>query len=309
MIQFSATLQTLKSAESNYPKLIRKLLALDKSMSEGIPFVEIAESYLRENFQVRFPDETNIGKSPDIEIINTKNNNKFYIEVSVVNDSAERNLISDNYRFLHYQFHSISPFYFYTGKQKEKISREDYSAIQQIISKVKKKVEETNEMVSYSDRRLEFSLAPLDKFEEFAKICEQKETSRNDLRGLPINFDDTNRLANNKIKIEAKQIPADSNGIIYFQVNPLFFMAADIESSIILLQEYISKFTNIFGIVLYSKILNQKEEVFVEVEKHVFSRKMIGGALCRELLFVYNHFCELKLSDETIQKIYSTFEK
>src|SRR5215217_7246709 len=59
LIQFANTLRTLKAGKSNYLKLIKKLLAYEKSKSEGIPFVEIAEGYLKENFSVNFPEETN----------------------------------------------------------------------------------------------------------------------------------------------------------------------------------------------------------------------------------------------------------
>jgi hypothetical protein len=309
LIQFVATLHTLKATDSNYPKLIQKLLALDKSKLEGVPFVEIAESYLKENFQVRFPDETNTVKSSDIEIINPENNDRFFIEVSMMNNSAERDFISDNYYFLHHQFHFVPPVYICTGKQKEKIAREDYSAIQQIISEAKKKVDVTNEIVSYSDERFDFSLAPFDKVDELDKICEQKGTRRNDVSGLPINFDETERLVNNKIGNEAKQIPLESNGILYFPVNPLFFKVTDLAKSIIRLQNYILKFPNILGIVLYSKILDVQDEIFVEFEKCIFHRQIFGGVLCRELLFVHNYNCDVKLTDKTIQKIYSVFNK
>ncbi|MEY4877578.1 MAG: hypothetical protein RL708_2728 [Bacteroidota bacterium] len=310
LIQFAATLKTLQSYNSNYPKLKSKLLALEKSKIEGIPFTEIAEFYLKENFIVFYPDETNIGKSPDIEITNPSNNDKFFIEVSLVNDSDETKRLSNNYNFLFHQFHFVQPYYFVTGKQKTEIATEDYSAIANLIADKKKQVEETLEIVSYSDNRFEFWLAPASKLDELDKIAEQNGTQRNNVTGMPLNFDETDRLIKNgKIKHEAAQIPKDSNGIIYFPMNPMYFIATDKREAILRLQEYVLQFQNLIGVVFYSSILNQQKEEFIEVANHIFSRKMLGSILCRELLFVYNHNCDLKLADETIQKIYSTFKK
>ncbi len=309
LIQFAATLQTLKTANSNYPKLKSKLLAFQKSKIEGIPFAEIAESYLKENFTVFFPDENNISKSPDIEITNPNNNDKFFIEVSMIKESDEREHLGNNYHFLLHQFHFVQPYAFVTGKQKESFAKEDYEGIAQLIADIKKQVAEKSEVVSYSDNRFEFWVAPESKLNELDKIAEQNGTTRNNVTGMPLNFDETDRLINNKkIKHEAEQIPTDSNGIIYFPVTPLFFITTDLANAVIRLEEYIAKFQNLLGIVLYSKILNPREEEFAEIEKHYFSRKMIGGVLCRELLFVYNHNCQLKIQKESLQKIYCTFK-
>lgn len=309
LIQFAATLHTLKGTKSNYPKVLKKLLALEKSKMEGVPFLEIAESYLKENFTVSFPDEPNTGKSPDIEISNPNNNDTFFIEVSVIKESEDRKMKSKNYHFLTNQFQFIPPFCIYTGKQKTPFAREDYPEIQKIIADLKEKVEEQQTFVSYSDERFEITLAPNDKVEEMEKFCELNGTRRNDVTSLPLDFDETDRIINNnKIKDKASQIPQHGNGLIYFPINPLFFMTTDIGNAVIRLKEYIAKFPNLLGIVFYSKILDQREEEYQEMENHVFSRKMLKSILCCELLFIYNHNCQLKIQEETLQKIYSTFK-
>lgn len=308
LIRFVATLKRLKETDSNYSKLIRKLLAFEKSKSEGVPFIEIAENYLMVDFQVRFPDETNTSKSPDIEVIHPKNNDRFFIEVSMVNESDERDFISDNYSFLRNQFRFVPPIYLCTGRQKMKISRDDYAKIQKIISDGKKQVEVTQDLFSYSDEKFEFTLAPSGREEELGKVCEQNGTTRNDISSLPLNFDDTERIISNKLNREIRQIPFDSNGIIYLKVNPLFFIIVDCTSLIERLRCYISGYTNILGVVLYSNVIRSQEETFREMGKDVFSRKMFHGVLCRELLFVYNHKCDVKLAEETIQKIYDSFK-
>lgn len=308
LIAFATTIQKLKVSQSNYPKLKSKLLSLEKAKLEGMPFVEIAECYLKENFRVNFLEETNKEKIPDIEIINPENDDRFFIEVSMVKESDKRKFIHLNYDFLFRQFHFLPPKYPSTGKQKTFIAIEDYPEIKQIIWNAKKQDEETQQMFSYSDERLEFTLAPVEMIEELDKICEQNGTRRNDITGLPLNFDETERVISKLSSKKGKQIPQDSNGIIYFPVTPLFFMSTDLTGSVSRLEDYITKFTNILGIVLYSEALHSQAEQFIEAGKHFFSRKMFGGVLCRELLFVYNNNCELMIKKETMKKIYSTFK-
>lgn len=308
LIQFTSTLRTLKATASNYQKLKRKLYALEESKTEGIPFVEIAESYLKENLMVNFPDESNIDKSPDIEITNLNNKEKFFIEVSMIRESAERTFKKNNYNFLFYQFHFLPPRYPYTGKQKSKIRNQDYTRLERIISTAKNQVHEQQEIVSYSDDQIEFTIVPNEKINELDKICKLNGTRRNDVRGLDLNFDETDRLISNKIKRKVKQIPFNSNGIIYFPVTPMFFMFSHLEDSVSRIAEYISRFSHLIGIVLYSVgAINPQEEKFMEFENHIYSCKMTGGVFCREVIFVSNSQCKLMIQEETVAKIYGSF--
>jgi hypothetical protein len=309
LIQLVDTLRKLKLSDSNYLKLIQKILGREKSKSEGIPFIEIARSFLKEDFYVRFPDETNIGKSPDIEILNIETNDRLFIEVSMVNESEERDLISSNYRFLLNQFVFVTPISLFTCKQKQKIPKDNYPRIMQIISDSKMRIVNINEIITYSDEQFEFTLAPFEMIDKLKTICKMNGTQLNYISGLNLKFDETDRLIKNKIKVEARQIPLENNGLIYFHVNPTFFITTDFENLIARIQDYIKKFTNILGIVIYTKSLNQKEDFFVEFDRHCFGSKMFEDVLCKQLIFIYNHQCEIKLTEKTIEKIYSTFKK
>ena len=134
LIEFVETLQVLKESDINFSELQKKLLMRDKSRQEGIPFVEIAQDYINNGFKVSFPVENNTDKSPDIKIINPKNSDTLFIEVSSLNDSEEKKLISENHYFFHKNFHYLPPQNSFLGKQKDLIKEFEYYPLYFVIA-------------------------------------------------------------------------------------------------------------------------------------------------------------------------------
>lgn len=305
LIEFADTIKTLKLTDTNFPKLQKKLLSKQESKREGVPFVEIAQTYIKENFIVNFLEENNFSKTPDIKITNPENNEVFYIEVSTLNDGPEKINSQNNHYFFHSQFHYIPPQNSFVGEQKEPINKEDYPEIEKIIANAKCKVEEHNQIVFYTDKRFYFLLAPKGYDEDLKLVCEKYALRLNTISGLPLNFNETDRIVNNKIRDKAKQIPQGSNGLIYFPVAPLFFITTDIKDITSRVEEYILSFKNIIGIVIFSKIVANKEQTSENIGRHLFKRKTIKN-LSYESLFIHNKNCELYISNNTLEKIYRT---
>jgi hypothetical protein len=307
-IQFTATLQALKATAGNYPKLKSILLKRERAIIEGMPFIEIAEKYLKQGFKINFPIESKLTKSPDIELINSTNNDILFIEVSTVDQSQDRKQINNNYYFIHRLFNFDPPVFLFTGKQKKEIAKVEYPEIQAIIYASKRKVQEQNKIVFHKDNRFEFTLAPFTLIEEFDKICTVKETRKNDFCGLPLDFDETERIISKLNRKKARQIPLTNNGIIYFPVSPLFFMLTDLQSSVNRLHSYISKFPNLLGIVLGSKSLREESDKISRSNKHIYSRIVKYKSLCLENLFVRNSSCNQSISNETLTKIFNSLK-
>jgi hypothetical protein len=93
LIEFSDALQILKASDSNYSKLLQKLLSEKRSQIEGEPFVEIAMMYCKEEFQISFVEESNIlgVRTPDLKISDPESSDSFYVEVTILNDSHALN--------------------------------------------------------------------------------------------------------------------------------------------------------------------------------------------------------------------------
>ena len=240
LIEFAETLKVLETSDINFSELQKKLLLRDKSRQEGIPFVEIAQNYINENFIVSFPVENNIDKSPDIRVINPNNNETVYIEVSSLNENEERILIRENHYFFHENFHYLPPQNSFIGKQKIIVKKSEYTEISKIIAKAKERVHLYGQIVYYSDKRFNFLIAPMKYRNELIEISKKYFLDIDNIEGLPIHFNLTNQIIS-KIKKETYQIPLHFNGLLYFPVSPLYFMTTDINQIIERLENYITK--------------------------------------------------------------------
>lgn len=300
LIEFTNTLALLKTSNCNYEKLIGKLRSETLAKIEGVPFVEIAGMLLKEKLEASFVVETN-EKTPDIRVVNVENGEMFFIEITILNDSEDHSIKSSNSCFFHEEFHYVQPQYSFYGKQKQIINIKEYPEIRQIIAGVKNKVREHGQIVYYSEKRFSFLLAPPPYDQNFNEICKENNIDSLRIEGLSLDFDQTPRI-NSKLK-KAKQVSENYNGLLYISVSPLYFMTADIPAAIERLEANIAKYQNLLGIVLFTKIVSPKKETALRIGKHLFARRTIES-FCYESLFIFNNNCDVRLSDETIQKIY-----
>lgn len=308
LIKFTDTLRQLKLSDSNYAKLLNKLLGMKSAVEEGIPFVEVAQMCHKQGLDIFFVEEekTNLAKTPDIKVINKENGEIFYIEISTLNNSDDRNKVSRDYNFFYQEFNYGKPILPFFGWQKIKLGEEkkeeelQYAEIREIISDVRKRANENSQIIYYSDKRFCFLFAP-DDSENFNEICKKNGINAFNMESLTVSFDETSRI-NNKIG-KAKQIPKDNNGLLYIFVSPVFFFASDLSVSIKRIEANIARYSNLLGIVLCSKIVDQREELVHPMENHLFTRRTIQN-LSFESLLVYNGSCDVHLSEDTVAKIY-----
>lgn len=307
LIEFVETLKILKEYDSNYPKLLAKLLS-ETSSDEAVAFVEIAKMYHKQNFQLSFLEEANKSKvrTPDIKVFDTENGFDFYIEVSELNESKALQKSGEINYFFVKEFHYKQPQFPFFGRQKTEILESDYEDIRKIIIDAKNKVLEHNQIVSYSDKRFEFVIVPNERADELEEVCSKSNGRLHDIDGLPIQLNETDRIIRGQIREKKAQIPEGSNGLLYIVINPVFFMIEDIIRSITKIEQSVSDSKNLIGVVLFTKIVADKEEVRQKAGKHFFSRRMVKN-LCHELLFIHNSNCDVIISELTMEKIYKTF--
>lgn len=314
IIEFAATLKAIKEVDFDLNELLELLGSTTKARREGVPFVEIAYAYVQQGFKVSFPvPPSKIGSSiseisPDIKIFNPETSETFFIEVTTLNDSKARLEEKDNNYFFNSQFHYIPPQHSFVGKQHIPIAKEDYPEISEIIAGAKQEVAEIGKPVQYSDSRFNFILVPKQHENELKELCEKYNLRLNTIDGLPINLDVTKKIIR-KIGEKARQLPAESNGLIYIPITPLYFMLVDTEDIIKTITKHLSnsRFNKILGIVIYSKIVNNDKEESVEYfGRHIF-RTMTMMNLCTQSLYIHNNDAEIYVSPETIEKIKRTF--
>ena len=301
-VGFTDAMRILKKSDSNYKKLIRALKSDIKAKAEGVPFVEITKAFSKQGLLVHFVDETN-KRTPDIEITNSENGEKFYIEVSSLDDSDARKEARHNYNFIFHHILDVSPFCLFAAKHKKAIERKNYPTIAEVILREKLRCLNEREIIAYSDEYVEFLLAPEEMKEGFQEQCDMQGLRANHLEGLELNFDEASRLISSKIGLKAKQIPTGSNGLLYFPVSPLFFIGSSIIKAKEKINSYLTRFPNVMGVVMASKILNDVDPVITGDGTYFYTRKVDDG-LCREMLFIANPGCELQIGEDTLIKMF-----
>ena len=123
---------------------------------------------------------------------------------------------------------------------------------------------------------------------------------------LPLDFDYTDRLINNKLKRKVRQIPKDSIGLIYIQINIFYFFAIDIPKIIRYFSNQLTKYPNILGIVIYSKVTND-----ITNDKYYFDglsfygTKKVFDNIQKNILFIFNEECDLVITPKSFNMIYN----
>lgn len=308
LIEFVKILKKFKSLNCNYFVLKDKLLPFEKCIQEGIPFIDIAKSFLDLGFELQFIEEIQGQKNADILINNDISNDKIYIEVSKLENSKEQSIIHMNSYKIFEVLHSC-PFVLYYCKQLKIIPIEDLNRVVSDIFKIKNKAYNNNDLLFYNNEYIELIVAHDSKKEEIERYCNENNSKLSDFIGLPLNFKEVYRIVKTRrIEKEAKQIPKNDTGLIYIPINPLFFMATDLNEAIDILEPQMTPFKNLFGVVIYSKIMETVEYSEQLYNGHFYSRKMINDNIARDLFFIRNKEYYQNVSDITIKKIYESFQ-
>lgn len=304
LITIYKTLQELKNKTITYSKLRGKLLSPTKYKTEMIPFIEISELYMKAGFEINFLEENSSQKTPDIEVVHTANNEKFFIEVSKLNDNETVKDSILSYSELCNQLSLLDiP---YSCNQLRNFHGSEVNEVVKNILLQREKAIHLNEIIHYKDDYITLTIAPQSKFAEFNLWLDDNDR-RKGHHGISLNFNETRRIADYKIPLKSKQIPIGSTGIIYLPVNSIYFWVLDVQNAVIKFQDALRKHPNILGVVIYSNVLDPNESFSCVQDDFVLTNKMINTGVLRKTLFVLNPTYDYSLTSEVIKKIYSTF--
>ncbi len=301
LVDFTNTLQDLKNCDSNYDYLLGKIKPREKCINEGACFTELASTYLKEGFEVRFPENTSEGKSPDIEIVDPLTGDRFFIEVSKVNDSAKRKQTHDEFSAISNTFLGYGFDLLYSYKQLKHLCDDEIKEILERIKRMKDDAVTNKSLEVFRNDKIDLAVAHPDRNAYLVKWCEENGRSHG-ASGLEVDFNDTPRIIHHKkIYKKVKQIPAGETGILYMPIQYLYFFCMNSAETTIQIIKEISQYPNLLGVVLYANLGQQMKEEFIEVANCVRSIKMING-IARHVLFVFNLDYNGNLKEETWQK-------
>jgi hypothetical protein len=247
LIKWTTVLQQLKKSSNDYQYLLDKLRSKDRCRSEGMPFVDIAATYLSNGFNVNFPTEIQDQTTPDIELIFQPTGEKLFIEVSRINDSDDRVAQDRLYRSLV----NLCLLYGYSlpvsGKLHALIPEAELLALMETIKLLKDDAATNRTVANYRDQYLSIAFAHP---EAITQLDEWSDTYKLPMRrfdGFDVNYNYTSGIiGRGRIKKEAKQIPAGKPGILYFPVHVLYPLSTDIAQTVAAFAAHLEPFTNIY---------------------------------------------------------------
>src|SRR5579883_862580 len=297
---------------SGYEKLMEKFTSTEPDRHrEGMYFVDVAQSLLRAGLNVRFLEESGNTKVPDIKVINTDNDDIFFIEITRLNLSDKQKRYGENLGGWSNPLHRMSPDMKISGKQLQLIPLESMPAL---LNKLRHAVETAYQQKSfdtYKDEYVDVAFAHSSKESELQAWCEINGLAIGLMEGTPTPLSEIQRICNKIFEKmdERPQLPRSHAGLLYIRMEPMCFMDANSMSEAIhVLTIKINRYSNLGGIVLYSlSETDSEEQRFTDGKGDFYGRKMVDEITTRDLLFVCNHKADTMLKPETIKKIIDSF--
>ena len=308
IIRFSNTLKFFKSYETNYKALIGKIKISRKCNEEGIPFLEIAEMFSRADFKIEFEPTVDAPKKQDIKLVDVTNNQEIYVEISRLNDSAKRVLQTQMYHSIFNKLTRERPIIPFSAKLLKRADADQLSRLLSEINDFKEQAQVKQKFLLFKDYYkndlLELAVAPTIKSRELKSWCKKKGCEVGNLIGLSLDKNEFERIRDNKIKREAKQIPAGYPGLIVIPVDPLFFWLRDPMKVIIELRRRVIEFPNIIGVLLYAHIGSSNNDDIRFDKNSFYSQQEIYKDVQLNKLFVCNENLEVNMKEDSLIKMY-----
>jgi hypothetical protein len=297
LVEWVNVLKILKSKDSNYAVLMSKLNSPKKAKSEALHFINISKKYLAEGFDVRFSVENGL-KCPDIEVFYPLTREQLFIEVSRINDTQQR----DRQQRQFYEITEFAQFEGYdlpvAGKLHSMMNEAQLEETKRQIKLCKKQAWETKSLSSYDSEDITIAFCTNDSIEELKSWCKEYGIDQG-IQGLSVDFNDTGRvLRHRKIHDEAKQLPKDRPGLLYFPVQLMYMWAMNKADTIIAFEKELEAYPNIIGLVMKAEAVTAKKEPMDIDFGHIYSEKQDANGVVHYTLFIQNPLFNLCISQE-----------
>jgi hypothetical protein len=303
LIDLAKVLDTLKESDSNAEVLIQKLKSKSKAASEGIPFLEIARTYLKEELNPNFLVEVPGQKNPDIEIVDPSTEERIFIEVSRINESDLQSIKDRQFKRLGNAVFQLGYDLPYSVKLHAILSDDQLEIAIEKIGLLKKEAWNNRTLATWRTEEISLAFAHNSCYDDLLSWCKQNSLEKG-ISGLRIEFNDTDRISQqSRIEREAKQIPSLSPGLIYFPIHFLYMMTMDKPGTTIVFQNDLIKFPNIYGLVLNAEAIHPLEKPILIDNGHIYSVNQTISGTFRYVFFIPNPNYKLEISDGFIRKV------
>jgi len=304
LCEYADLLQHLSANDPNYSHLRQKLLSPVEAKRQAMYFLHIGQLLRSAGLDVRFPTEIAGQKNPDVKIADPDTGQIINGEVSRLDQSKDRLDTEHNYYQLRriMREHLTTPLY--SAVQLQWMPEEYLATVGPRLAALQQQVAETSAPAECTDDYFTIKLFPLSQQDTLHSWMDAA-NRRKGFIGLPQSFDETRRIADNKVARKSKQLLADNPGVLFFPVSSLHFWGQRVTETTATLQHTMRVLPQVFGAYLFAECLHVDAEQFRFNADDGFDRTTIAGALARYSLFIPNPAFDHPLQKETRIKLLS----
>ncbi len=304
LCEYADLLQHLSINAPDYPHLRQKLHSPVETKRQAMYFLHIAQLFRSTGLDVHFPAEITGQKNPDVKISDRETGQVVNGEVSRLDRSKDRLNTEHNYHQLRnvLRVHLTNPLY--SAVQLRSMPEKYLADLGPRLAALQQQVANASTPADYTDQHFTIMLFPLSQQKALYSWMDAA-NRRKGLIGLPQSYDETSRIANNKVARKSKQLLIDHSGILFLPVSSLHFWAQQVTQTTVILQQRMQKLPQVFGAYLFAECLHAGVEHFRFNTDDGFDRTTTAGALARYSLFIPNPAFSQILRNETRMKILS----
>ena len=304
LVRFTSVMRHIKENGSSYAYFISKIQQVERCVMEAIPFMEVGHCFMGQRFTVNVLKEDPKVTNPDLLLRCSDTDEEIYVEVSKLTDSKAREESFEVYWRMNNLVNRLMAGSWFSGYQlrpdcTETEWNENIAALKQM------REDAENEQIhkSYTSRILHVDVFPFEQKIMFDQWIEQNSRRQNFL-GMELEIDEPKRIIRDKIATEAKQIRANTTGIVYLLVNDMHYWTKNLESAMLSYSEVLRDFPNVLALVIHSEILDKKEGGVSRGNNYILSIVPIYGPLRKTVLVVRNDSYQGNLSERSIQLLF-----
>jgi len=334
LIRFAESLQSLGNAEG-FDQIMTRLKKAKQpaEFREASTVVETANRFQKTGFTVIFEPEVKITttqgikkiKNPDLKIIDPKNQEEIFVEVSRLRESDKQIVAGNSFNTIWFLIHRIMDDSLIIEENRERneqihrhvlpyanilqhLDKEDLEEIIPDIIALAQKVNETKEFqeLIVADK-IEVAISPIHDHSK-AKEWAQKRNIRDLVKSPPIPLHETHR-ARVKIGDKIRQLPINKPGIIIIPTHETLLLFAYSPPLIIdELKSELEQYPQLIYVVLTLQIGESlKAPVTVSLDEHLFTKKMREDFTTETNVLINNPAFNLSISESTIKQINRAF--
>jgi hypothetical protein len=284
-IQYADILRDLRQHDPGYPAFLKKLSSPVDAKNEMMDFLRIAEILRAPGLLVRFPKPKPNQKNPDLQIVDPDSDQVVFGEVSRLDDSGARAAQKESYDELAPIIHGYLRNPLYSARQTA-VPPAGYSdTLPLVLHRLQQEAENQRGHAHHKDDFLEIDVFPLDDQAMLDSWLDDHKDRRKGFNGISLNFNDTHRISDRKIKTEADHFSPSQLGLIVIPVTIFNFMHQGALECTRVIKYRLATYPNIVGVYLYTEIIESHVSLITDKG---YARKQLNGPMTKYSLYVEN---------------------